>query len=105
MAAARQKEMKVSITVVATKTFTAGFDPSTDVAMLGRSAFQRYEISLEDSTGDPVTCLFVARSTCQCGPRAYRAAECPRPASHRGTCADQTSAPIVSARVPGVRGT
>jgi hypothetical protein len=26
--------MKVSITVVATKTFTAGLEPSTDVAML-----------------------------------------------------------------------
>jgi hypothetical protein len=34
MAEARQNEMKVSITVVATKTFTAGFVPSGDVAML-----------------------------------------------------------------------
>jgi hypothetical protein len=33
MAAARQKEMKVSITVVATKTLTAGLGPSADVAM------------------------------------------------------------------------
>jgi hypothetical protein len=33
MAAARQNEIKVNITVVATKTFTAGF-PSTEVAML-----------------------------------------------------------------------
>jgi hypothetical protein len=33
MAAARQNEMKVSITVVATKTFTAGLEPSTDMAM------------------------------------------------------------------------
>jgi len=38
MAEARQKEMKVNITVVATKTFTAGFDPSTDVAILQMSA-------------------------------------------------------------------
>jgi hypothetical protein len=34
MAEARQNEMKVSITVVATKTFTAGFVPSGAVAML-----------------------------------------------------------------------
>ena len=34
MAAARQKEMKVSITVVATKTFTAGLELSSDVAIL-----------------------------------------------------------------------
>jgi hypothetical protein len=34
MAEARQKEMKVNITVVATKTFTAGLDPSADVAIL-----------------------------------------------------------------------
>ncbi len=33
MAEARQKEMNVSITVVATKTFMAGLDPA-DVAML-----------------------------------------------------------------------
>jgi len=34
MAEARQKEMKVNITVVATKTLMAGLEPSTDVAML-----------------------------------------------------------------------
>ena len=34
MAEARQKEMKVNITVVATKTFMAGFELPTDVAML-----------------------------------------------------------------------
>jgi hypothetical protein len=34
MAAARQKEIKVNITVVATKTFTAGFVLSGTVAML-----------------------------------------------------------------------
>jgi len=33
MAAARQKEMKVNITVVATKTFTAGLVPSVGVAI------------------------------------------------------------------------
>ena len=33
MAEARQKEMKVNITVVATKTFMAGLEPA-DVAML-----------------------------------------------------------------------
>jgi hypothetical protein len=38
--------MKVNITVVATKTFTAGLDPSTDVAMLQRNAFGRREINL-----------------------------------------------------------
>jgi hypothetical protein len=39
MAEARQKEMKVNITVVATKTFIAGFDPSgVDVAILQMSA-------------------------------------------------------------------
>ena len=35
MAEARQKEMKVNITVVATKTFMAGLEPA-DVAMLQR---------------------------------------------------------------------
>lgn len=34
MAEARQKEMKVSITVVATKTFIAGLEPSTGVAII-----------------------------------------------------------------------
>jgi hypothetical protein len=34
MAEARQNEMKVNITVVATKTLTAGLDPSRDVAIL-----------------------------------------------------------------------
>ena len=34
MAEARQNEIKVNITVVATKTFTAGFDPA-DEAILG----------------------------------------------------------------------
>ncbi len=34
MAEARQKEIKDNITVVATKTFIAGLEPSTDVAML-----------------------------------------------------------------------
>ena len=33
MAAARQNDMKVNITVVATKTFTAGLVPSADVAI------------------------------------------------------------------------
>ena len=51
MAEARQNEMNVNITVVATKTFTAGLDPSAEVAMLQRIAVQRYEVSLEDSTG------------------------------------------------------
>jgi hypothetical protein len=36
MAEARQKEMKVNITVVATKTFITGFEPSTDVAIIQR---------------------------------------------------------------------
>jgi hypothetical protein len=45
--------MKVNITVVATKTFMAGFDPSADVAMLQRSARQKYKWKLiEDSTGE-----------------------------------------------------
>jgi hypothetical protein len=43
--------MKVNITVVATKTFMTGLDPSTDVAMLQRSARLQIGISLEDSTG------------------------------------------------------
>lgn len=51
MAEARQKEMKVNITVVATKTFIAGLEPSTDVAMLQKSARLQIGISLEDSTG------------------------------------------------------
>ncbi len=38
MAEARQNEMKVNITVVATKTFMAGLDPSTEVAMLQGNA-------------------------------------------------------------------
>ena len=51
MADARQKEMKVSITVVATKTFMAGLEPSTDVAMLQRNVDSQIRISIEDSTG------------------------------------------------------
>ncbi len=50
MAEARQKEMKVSITVVATKTFMAGFEPSTDVAMLRRNAGPQIRTNFEDST-------------------------------------------------------
>lgn len=50
MAEARQKEMNVNITVVATKTFMAGLEPSTDVAMLQKSARPQMGISLEDST-------------------------------------------------------
>ena len=38
MAEARQKEMKVNITVVATKTFTAGLEFSADVAILQKIA-------------------------------------------------------------------
>jgi hypothetical protein len=38
MAEARQKEIKVNITVVATKTFIAGLEFSTGVAILQRSA-------------------------------------------------------------------
>jgi len=38
MAEARQKEMKVNITVVATKTLMAGLEPPTEVAMLQRNA-------------------------------------------------------------------
>jgi hypothetical protein len=54
MAEARQKEIKVNITVVATKTLMAGFEPSTDVAMLQRNAsLQQYECKLlEDNTGE-----------------------------------------------------
>ena len=50
MAEARQKEMKVNITVVATKTFMAGFEPSTDVAMLRRNARPQIRTNFEDST-------------------------------------------------------
>src|SRR6266567_5436090 len=51
MAAARQNEMKVSITVVATKTFTAGFVLSGDVAMLERMAATAIKVEpFEDST-------------------------------------------------------
>jgi hypothetical protein len=49
MAEARQKEMKVNITVVATKTFMAGLEP-TDVAMLQRNARTVYKGKpIEDS--------------------------------------------------------
>ena len=51
MAEARQKEMKVNITVVATKTFMAGLEPSTEVAMLQRGALPQIGMNLEDSTG------------------------------------------------------
>lgn len=43
MAEARQKEMKVNITVVATKTLTAGLLPSAEVAMLYEDCGKRYE--------------------------------------------------------------
>lgn len=46
MAEARQKEMKVSITVVATKTFMTGLDPSTDVAMLPGVQETAYKVNL-----------------------------------------------------------
>jgi hypothetical protein len=46
MAEARQNEMKVNITVVATKTFTTGFEPSAEVAMPAMIAPERYEVSL-----------------------------------------------------------
>ena len=50
MAAARQNEMKVNITVVATKTFTAGLDPA-DEAIRDMSAKTDYQDKpLEDST-------------------------------------------------------
>src|SRR5580693_2877390 len=45
MAEARQKEMKVNITVVATKTFMAGLEP-TDVAMLQRNARTATRVNL-----------------------------------------------------------
>ena len=56
MAEARQKEIKVSITVVATKTFTAGFVPAGEVAMLQTSARTAYQVNLEDSTGEWPKC-------------------------------------------------
>jgi hypothetical protein len=44
--------MKVSITVVATKTFTAGFVPSGDVAMLQMEAATAIKAEpIEDSIG------------------------------------------------------
>jgi hypothetical protein len=46
MAEARQKEIKVNITVVATKTFTAGLEPSADVAMRGMGAQVLLEMNL-----------------------------------------------------------
>ena len=52
MAEARQNEMKVNITVVATKTFMAGLEPSRDVAMLQKNARPlRIKKLIEDSTG------------------------------------------------------
>jgi hypothetical protein len=51
MAEARQKEMKVNITVVATKTFMAGLEPSTDVAMLQNECEPNLKTNFEDSTG------------------------------------------------------
>jgi hypothetical protein len=52
MAEARQKEMKVNITVVATKTFMAGLEPA-DVAMLQRNARTvYYGKPIEDSIGE-----------------------------------------------------
>src|SRR5580693_9358652 len=51
MAEARQKEMKVNITVVATKTLIAGLEPSTDVAMLRGRATTYQGKPIEDSIG------------------------------------------------------
>ena len=52
MAAARQKEMKVSITVVATKTFTAGrLELSKKVDMKSRGPSGGLAEPYEDSTG------------------------------------------------------
>jgi hypothetical protein len=43
--------MKVNITVVATKTFMAGLEPSTDIAMLEEARKPGSGINFEDSTG------------------------------------------------------
>jgi hypothetical protein len=51
MAEARQKEMKVNITVVATKTFMAGLEPSTEVAMHQECADCYKDKLIEDSIG------------------------------------------------------
>src|SRR5580693_1208460 len=51
MAEARQKEMKVNITVVATKTLIAGLEPSTEVAMLRGRATTYQGKPIEDSIG------------------------------------------------------
>jgi hypothetical protein len=52
MAEARQNEMKVNITVVATKTFMAGLEPSTEAAIIQRSAGTLMKNKpIEDSTG------------------------------------------------------
>ena len=51
MAEARQKEMKVNITVVATKTLMAGLEPA-DVAMLRGRATAYQGKPIEDSIGE-----------------------------------------------------
>jgi len=57
MAAARQKEMKVNITVVATKTLTAGLVPSVDIAIVKNDYVELKEVNQEDSTGKRVAAL------------------------------------------------
>lgn len=51
MAEARQNEMKVNITVVATKTLMAGLEPA-DVAMLRGRATAYQGKPIEDSIGE-----------------------------------------------------
>src|SRR5579863_7701857 len=115
MAEARQKEMKVNITVVATKTFIAGLDPSADVAILLRIARTSYELnplkiaqrraSPNDVSGLGLTSLSAPRSTYSCGLRACRAAEYRRRAFRRGISGYRTSAPARSSPVRAIRGT
>src|SRR6476661_9881407 len=104
--------MKVSITVVATKTFTAGLVPSADVAMLQAIFTKTLFNRLEDSTGrgsqdlrkslvrnDSITSLSARQSTCWSWHQADREAGFRRRAFRRGTCGDRTSDLTLSGRV------
>src|ERR1700674_3879046 len=68
-----------------------------------RGPFNRLEIH---HTRQPaVTLIFVVQSICLCGRRGNREGVLRRRASRRGSCECQTWGPILSVRVPGVRGT
>ena len=63
MAEARQKEIKLNITVVATKTFMAGLDPA-DVAMLPGVRELPIDVNFQDSIGEAEWCVSLRLAEC-----------------------------------------